>query len=85
MRESPALKIIELLRERGGDVRYHDPHVPELPQFGLRSIEPSECDLAVIVTAHPGVDHDAIVQAAPTALDLRGVTRKIPGKHVHQL
>ena len=39
LRESPALKIIELLRERGGDVAYHDPHVPELPQFGLRSAE----------------------------------------------
>ena len=34
MRESPALKIIELLRERGADVSYHDPHVPELPQSG---------------------------------------------------
>ena len=32
IRESPALKIIELLRERGGDVSYHDPHVPELPR-----------------------------------------------------
>ena len=30
MRESPALKIIRLLRERGADVAYHDPHVPEL-------------------------------------------------------
>ncbi len=30
-RESPALKIIELLRARGGDVTYHDPHVPQLP------------------------------------------------------
>ena len=39
LRESPALKIIELLQDRGGDVRYHDPHVPELPQFGLRSAE----------------------------------------------
>ena len=39
LRESPALKIIELLQERGGDVAYHDPHVPELPQYGLRSVE----------------------------------------------
>src|ERR687892_1139560 len=39
LRESPALKIIELLRARGGEVSYHDPHVPELPQFGLRSAE----------------------------------------------
>ena len=31
IRESPALKIIELLQARGADVRYHDPYVPELP------------------------------------------------------
>jgi UDP-N-acetyl-D-glucosamine dehydrogenase len=78
-RESPALKIIELLLTRGADVRYHDPHVPDLAQFGLRSVEPAggESDLAVIVTAHPSVDHEAVVEAAPAALDLRGVTRKL--------
>src|SRR5215208_599950 len=54
LRESPALKIIELLQERGGDVRYHDPHVPELAGHGLRNAEldGAACDLAVIVTAH---------------------------------
>ena len=36
VRESPALKIIELLRELGADVRYHDPHVAALSEFGLR-------------------------------------------------
>ncbi len=85
MRESPALKIIELVRDRGGDVRYHDPFVPELPQFGLKSVEPGDCDLAVIVTAHPGVDHNSIVQAAPVALDLRGVTRRLEAANVRQL
>src|SRR3954453_19341777 len=39
LRESPALKIIDLLRERGGDVSYHDPHVAELPDRGLRSVD----------------------------------------------
>ena len=65
LRESPALKIIELLQERGGDVRYHDPHVAELPAHGLRSVElaGAQCDLAVIVTAHPGVDHGLLVDA----------------------
>jgi UDP-N-acetyl-D-glucosamine dehydrogenase len=80
MRESPALKIIELLQGRGAEVRYHDPHVPELAQYGLRSTPPAaaeQCDLAVIVTAHPTVDHAAIVDSAPAALDLRGVTRKL--------
>jgi UDP-N-acetyl-D-glucosamine dehydrogenase len=79
LRESPALKLIELLGERGGDVVYHDPHVPELPEHGLRSLELGEAlegaDLAVIVTAHPGVDHAAVVRAAPVTLDLRGITR----------
>jgi UDP-N-acetyl-D-glucosamine dehydrogenase len=78
LRESPALKIIDMLRERGAELAYHDPHVPELPQFGLRSVEPSwPCDLAVIVTAHPGVDHGRIAAEAPRTLDLRGITRRL--------
>jgi UDP-N-acetyl-D-glucosamine dehydrogenase len=86
LREAPALKIIELLRARGGDVSYHDPHVPELPQFGLRSAElGAEVDLAVIVTAHPGVDHGAIVEQSPAVLDLRGVTRQLHDRKVKQL
>jgi UDP-N-acetyl-D-glucosamine dehydrogenase len=79
MRESPALKILRLLRDRGGDVAYHDPHVPEVPELGLRSAElPAAADgvdLALIVTAHPSVDHRAITELAQMTLDLRGVTR----------
>ena len=37
MRESPALKIMRLLEERGAQLVYHDDYVPELPEFGLRS------------------------------------------------
>jgi UDP-N-acetyl-D-glucosamine dehydrogenase len=86
LRESPALKIVELLRARGGDVSYHDPHVPELPQFGLRSAELGrDVDLAVIVTAHAGVDHGAIVEHSPAVLDLRGVTRALRDEKVTQL
>jgi UDP-N-acetyl-D-glucosamine dehydrogenase len=81
IRESPALKIIQLLRKRGAEVRYHDPHVPELVEHGLRSVALDEAvegvDLAVIVTAHPGVDHDSVVERAPAALDLRGTTRHL--------
>jgi UDP-N-acetyl-D-glucosamine dehydrogenase len=81
MRESPALKIIKLLRDRGADVAYHDPHVPELPDHGLRSAElpgsADGADLAVIVTAHPNVDHRAITERAQLTLDLRGVTRNL--------
>jgi UDP-N-acetyl-D-glucosamine dehydrogenase len=86
MRESPALKIIDLVRSRGGDVSYHDPHVPELPQFDLRSVDlPHDCDLAVIVTAHPTVDHGAVVAHSPHVLDLRGVTRALRDDRVTQL
>src|SRR4051812_43527025 len=83
LRESPALKIIEVLSGLGADIAYHDPHVPELVEQGLRATGFDEAldgvDLAVIVTAHPGVDHEAIVERAPLSLDLRGVTRKGSG------
>jgi UDP-N-acetyl-D-glucosamine dehydrogenase len=78
-RESPALKILALLNALGARLSYHDPHVPSLPEHGLVS-EPAEtaldgADLVLIITAHPGVDHEAAVRDAPLALDLRGVTR----------
>ena len=37
-RESPALKLIELLRAEGCDVSYHDPYVPQLRELGLESV-----------------------------------------------
>lgn len=78
MREAPALKIARLLKDAGADVVFHDEHVPEIPSLGLSSTDLDEglaaCDLAVIVTAHPSVDHDAVVAKAPWTLDLRGVT-----------
>ena len=79
-RESPALKIIELLRSLGGQLRYHDPHVPSLPELGLASVSleeaVSDADLALIVTAHPGVDHELALRSARVVVDLRGITRE---------
>jgi len=89
MRESPALKIAELLRDLGGDVSYHDPHVPELPQFGLRSVEleaaAAGADVAAIVTAHPGIDYEAVAAAAPVLVDFRGVTRDFEAENLIRL
>src|SRR5512133_2008610 len=53
-RESPALKLIELLRKGGADVAYHDPHVPKLPKHGLSSqpFAPGDYDCVTVVTAH---------------------------------
>ena len=79
IRESPALKIIALLKGMGADVRYHDPHVPALREFSLQSTPLEEivedADLTLIVTAHPSVDHDVIARRARLVVDLRGVTR----------
>jgi UDP-N-acetyl-D-glucosamine dehydrogenase len=79
VRESPALKIVALLGALGADLVYHDPHVPVLPDGGLESLGFDEAlagaDLALIVTAHPTVDHDAIAERAPLVVDLRGATR----------
>jgi UDP-N-acetyl-D-glucosamine dehydrogenase len=78
-RESPALKIISLLSDLGADVSYHDPHVPALTDFALTSTPLNEAlkdaDLALIVTAHPSVDHDLVARRARLVVDLRGVTR----------
>jgi UDP-N-acetyl-D-glucosamine dehydrogenase len=79
VRESPALKIISLLQAQGANVRYHDAFVPALREHGLRN-EPLDdvvdgADLVVIVTAHPGIDHQAIARRSAALLDLRGVTR----------
>ena len=79
LRESPALKIIRILRERGAEISYVDPHVPTLPEHGL-SHQPMEdaldgCDCAVIVTHHPEFDFEQILAGAPLVVDFRGVTR----------
>jgi UDP-N-acetyl-D-glucosamine dehydrogenase len=79
VRESPAIRIISLLRDLGADISYHDPYVQSLSEFGLLNVPLedalADADLAVIVTAHPGVDHEMVAERASVLLDLRGVTR----------
>lgn len=89
LRESPALKIMKLLRERGADIVYCDDYVPELPDFELES-EPLDqaidsCDAAVIVTAHPGLDPRLVVDRAPLVVDFRGVTRGMEAPNLVRL
>jgi len=88
-RESPALKIATLLRELGGEVSYHDPHVAELPKLGLSSVDLDSAlastDLAAIVTAHPSLDYAAVAAAAPVVMDFRGVTRGIDAENLVRL
>jgi UDP-N-acetyl-D-glucosamine dehydrogenase len=75
-RESPALKLIELLQGEGADVSYHDANVPELPEQGLTSgpLDIAGADCVVIVTAHSGIDYDDLVERAKLVVDLRNAT-----------
>ena len=89
IRESPALKIIGGLRALGADVSYHDPHVAELPELGLASVELEAAlagtDLAAIVTAHPELDYADVVSSAGLVVDFRGVTRDLESANLVQL
>jgi UDP-N-acetyl-D-glucosamine dehydrogenase len=85
MRESPAMKIMRLLREQGAEVLYHDDFVPELPDLGLRSEWPEQADCVVIVTAHPGLDVERLVRESELLVDFRGVTRGIEAPNLVRL
>ena len=75
VRESPAEKLIQLLRNAGSVVAYHDPHVPEFD--GLRSspLEPEEYDCVAIVTAHSSIDYDDVVRRGNVIVDFRNATK----------
>jgi UDP-N-acetyl-D-glucosamine dehydrogenase len=76
MRESPALKLIELLHAAGATVAYHDAHVPELGEHGLASVplEPDAYDCIAVVTDHPGIDYEALVDSSAVIVDFRNAT-----------
>lgn len=81
MRESPALRLIELLRSAGARVGYHDPYVPALPRtrkyrFRMRSrrLTPKllrESDAVLIATDHRSVDYRLVGRHAPLVVDTR--------------
>lgn len=88
-RESPALKVIQLLQREGAKVKYHDPYVPELHPHGwfkeqmrsealtpelLRSV-----DAVVLATDHSSLDYDAIVRLAPLIIDTRNRLKDVRG------
>jgi UDP-N-acetyl-D-glucosamine dehydrogenase len=89
IRESPAIRIISLLRDLGANIRYHDPYVRGLPEFGLSNTSLEEtllgADLALIVTAHPDVDHALVAERAQVVVDLRGVLRRTRASSVVSL
>jgi len=84
-RESPALEVLDRLRERGAEVAYADPYVPSIVVGGIalkaveatdRELETSDC--VVILTDHPEFDYRRVVAVAPLVVDTRSATRGIP-------
>jgi UDP-N-acetyl-D-glucosamine dehydrogenase len=95
-RESPSLKLIELLERRGSTVDFHDPHVPEIsltrehPELaGRKSVALDGAILnsyhaVVIVTDHDAVDYALIADNARLVVDTRNVfvRKRVPGGNI---
>ncbi|HKV49250.1 MAG TPA: nucleotide sugar dehydrogenase [Candidatus Acidoferrales bacterium] len=88
LRESPSLKLLELLTERGAVMDYNDPYFPALHKMRhydfskMRSIEltPEKLgsyDCVLIATDHSSYDYDAIVRGAKLVVDTRNATRRV--------
>ena len=88
LRESPSLKLLELLAARGAQLDYNDPYFPQLHKMrhydfsNKRSVDLSPTTLAsydcvLIATDHTGYDYDAIVRDAQLVVDSRNATRRV--------
>ena len=91
MRESPSVEVMELIRAKGAEVAYSDPHVPVFPKMREHSFNLSstavtaetlaDFDAVVLTTNHDGFDYDLIKQHAKLIIDTRGVYRE-PAAHI---
>lgn len=83
MRESPSLRLIELIEQRGAHVDYHDPHVPVIPRtrehaalagrrsIGIEAGAVANYDALLIATDHDAVDYKALAAEAKLVVDTR--------------
>ena len=91
-RESPSLKLIQLLREKGANVSYNDPYVANIKvsESTMTSVELtdkrlSKADCVVIATDHTCYDYKDIAKKASLVFDTRGVTRKLKNRNIIRL
>jgi UDP-N-acetyl-D-glucosamine dehydrogenase len=84
MRESPALDIIHLLREKGAIVAYNDPYVPEIEIEGVQMFSEKElstflekADLVAIITNHEKFDYKLILEKSQLIFDTRNAMKSI--------
>ena len=87
-RESPAIEIIHLLREKGAEVSFVDPHVTKFvtDNFKLKAKLLDQkllksSDAVVIVADHDAFDYKFIVKNSPLIIDTRNATKEIPHRH----
>jgi UDP-N-acetyl-D-glucosamine dehydrogenase len=91
-RESPAIDIARMLRDRGARLTYSDPHVPAVDEHGV-VMEATRfevalgegIDCAVIVTAHSAFDYPSLVTRAPLIVDTRNALKGVDGTHIFRL
>ena len=82
-RESPALKVMELLRREGAQVSYHDPWVRELSFEGesmmSRELDGAleEADLVMVTAAHTNVDYDRVAQSGKPVFDMKNAMKAV--------
>jgi UDP-N-acetyl-D-glucosamine dehydrogenase len=89
MRESPSLKLLDLLLREGAYVDYNDPHIPMLPEtrkysFDMRSIDLTprtlaSYDLVIMATNHSAYDYAMISENARLIVDTRNVVPNLDG------
>lgn len=93
VRESPALDVIRLLKDKGGVISYNDPHIPLLHEdnMDLRSIDLSDYsalnnyDCTVIVTNHSSYDYKKVVECSNIVVDTRNATKGIVSNKIVRL
>ncbi|MGQ9921358.1 MAG: nucleotide sugar dehydrogenase [Desulfobacca sp.] len=94
-RESPAMKIIQILQEKGALVQYNDPHIPrcggmrhypgiELVSVPLTDVALQEADCVLLVTDHSAYDYGWIAAKAQLIVDTRNAFKGISGRHIYQ-
>lgn len=87
-RESPSFHLMELLLQRGADLTFSDPHVPELPkmrhfdlpEMSSRELTPeflASLDAILIATDHSAFDYERMVEHAPLVVDTRNATANV--------
>jgi UDP-N-acetyl-D-glucosamine dehydrogenase len=92
LRESPALDVMELLRQKGARLSYHDPYVPEVraADLRLRSVpltagRLAAADAAIITTHHSRFDVRRIVNNSRLVVDARNATAGLQAPHIVKL